>query len=53
MFKLEEVVLTTAFFTRTKAGVFPPTQDCWWLQGYNRNHFPIDQYPNLKPLLGR
>ncbi|MEI6810219.1 MAG: class I SAM-dependent methyltransferase [bacterium] len=53
MFRLEEVVLTTAFFARTQTPTFPPTEDGWWLQGYNRNHFPLEQNPGLKTLLRR
>lgn len=53
MFKLEEVVLTTAFFRRTDAPVFAPTGDGWFLQGYNRNHFPVDQYPEMRTILGQ
>ena len=35
MWKLEEVVETTAFFTRTNAETFCPIGDYWWLQKYN------------------
>jgi hypothetical protein len=35
MWKLEEVVETTAFLRRTNAETFPPTGDGWWLQNYN------------------
>jgi len=35
MWRLEEVVETTAFFVRTDAPTFPPTGDAWWLQKYN------------------
>ena len=35
MWKLEEVVETTAFFRRTAAPTFPPTGDGWWQQKYN------------------
>ncbi len=51
MFELVEVVLTTAFFRRTSAPTFSPTGDGWWLQAYNRNHFPFDEHPSLRELL--
>jgi hypothetical protein len=35
MFTLDEVVQTTAFFTRTDAPVFDPLGDGWWTQHYN------------------
>jgi hypothetical protein len=35
MFELDEVVQTTAFFTRTSAPTFDPLGDGWWLQNYN------------------
>ena len=35
MFQLEEVVRTTAFFTRTSAPTFDPLGEGWWEQGYN------------------
>ncbi len=35
MFELDEVVQTTAFFTRTSAPTFDPFGDGWWQQGYN------------------
>lgn len=35
MFTLEQVVQTTAFFTRTSAPAFDPLGDGWWQQGYN------------------
>jgi hypothetical protein len=35
MFDLEEVVGTTAFFTRTSAPTFDPFGDGWWQQKYN------------------
>ena len=35
MFQLNEVVRTTAFFTRTSAPVFDPCGDGWWQQKYN------------------
>lgn len=35
MFRLEEVVRSTAFFTRTEAPTFDPTGDGWQEQGYN------------------
>ena len=36
MFRLEEVVRTTAFFVRTDAPIFDPFGDEWEQQGYNR-----------------
>ncbi|HVW07762.1 MAG TPA: class I SAM-dependent methyltransferase [Bryobacteraceae bacterium] len=36
MFRLEQVVRTTAFFTRTEAPAFNPHGDDWEQQGYNR-----------------
>lgn len=36
MFVLNEVVDTTAFFTRTDARTFCPIGDGWWEQGYNK-----------------
>ena len=35
MFDLNEVVQTTAFFTRTGAPTFDPVGDGWWQQRYN------------------
>ncbi len=35
MFELNEVVQTTAFFTRTDAPAFNPFGDGWWQQNYN------------------
>jgi hypothetical protein len=35
MFELDEVVQTTAFFTRTNAPTFDPFGDGWWQQNYN------------------
>jgi hypothetical protein len=35
MFELDEVVRTTAFFTRTEAPVFDLLGDGWWQQRYN------------------
>jgi hypothetical protein len=35
MFALDEVVQTTAFFTRTNAPTFDPLGDGWWQQNYN------------------
>lgn len=35
MFDLQEVVRTTAFFTRTSAPTFDPFGDGWWNQQYN------------------
>jgi len=42
MFRLDEVVHTTAFFTRTDAPTFSPSGDGWWEQGYNRK--PLLRY---------
>jgi hypothetical protein len=42
MFRLDEVVHTTAFFTRTDAPTFSPTSDGWWRQEYNRR--PLLRY---------
>ena len=36
MFSLDEVVETTAFFTRTDAPTFSAIGDSWWEQGYNK-----------------
>jgi len=36
MFHLEEVIGSTAIFTRTDTPTFDPRGDGWWLQGYNR-----------------
>ena len=36
MFELDEVVHTTAFFTRTEAPTFNPQGDGWWEQSANR-----------------
>jgi hypothetical protein len=36
MFHLEEVVGSTAIFTRTDTPTFDPRGDGWWLQEYNR-----------------
>ena len=35
MFKLDEIVQTTAFFTRTGVPAFDPFGDGWWQQNYN------------------
>ena len=35
MFELDEIVQTTAFFTRTSAPTFDPFGDGWWQQNYN------------------
>jgi hypothetical protein len=42
MFHLEEVIGSTAIFTRTSARTFDPCGDSWWLQGYNRK--PLARY---------
>jgi hypothetical protein len=41
MFELLEVIETTAFFRRTAAPTFSSVQDGWWLQNFNRKHFPV------------
>ena len=41
MFKELEVIDTTAFFQRTNAETFDPLGDGWWLQGYNKKHYPV------------
>jgi Methyltransferase domain len=46
MFDLQEVVGTTAFFRRTDAPTFPPTEDGWWTQGYNKRAL-ADSYAEL------
>ena len=40
MFRLQDVVDTTAFFARTEAPLFDPLGDGWWLQTYNTKRFP-------------
>ncbi|GEM_PF-404042 len=52
MFHLEQVVETTAFFTRTSAPTFDPFGDGWWQQNYNAR--PLRRYTwreDLKKLL--
>jgi len=49
MFKELEVIDTTAFFQRTNEDTFDPLGDGWWLQGYNKKHYPIPV--NLKIFL--
>lgn len=46
MFTLLEVVGKTAFFERTSAPTFSPTEDGWWLQAYNTRRFPAP-YPSV------
>jgi hypothetical protein len=41
MFRLDEVIETTAIFRRTEADTFSPVGDGWWTQGYNRRDFEI------------
>lgn len=41
MFRMVEVVDTTAFFKRTQAPLFDPEGDGWWLQEYNKKRFPV------------
>ncbi len=41
MFTHLETVHTTAFFERTRAPLFDPLADGWWLQKYNRSRHPI------------
>lgn len=45
MFRLVEVVGTTAFFRRTQSPTFPTDQDNWWIQGYNSARFPVSRWP--------
>jgi hypothetical protein len=40
MFVLEDVVDTTAFFTRTDTPMFSPIGDSWWEQEYNKASSP-------------
>ena len=42
MFELDEVVQTTAFFTRTDTPTFDPFGDGWWQQRYNAK--PLVRY---------
>jgi hypothetical protein len=50
MFVLDEVVDTTAFFTRTDAPIFCPVGDSWWEQEYNktRTNPLLQELTNLK-----
>jgi len=41
MFRLDEVVQSTAFFSRTEAPLFCPIGDSWWQQRYNKELLPI------------
>lgn len=54
MFQLAEVVDKSAFFVRTAAPLFDPYLDGWWLQGYNKKRFPIEDErrrpPAVKPV---
>jgi hypothetical protein len=50
MFRLLDLVDTTAFFVRTQAPLFAPDGDGWWLQQYNKRRFPIGPKP---PLMSR
>jgi len=45
MFRLEEVVGSTAFLRRTSAPVFPPLGDGWWLQNFNTQRMSDSQKP--------
>jgi len=47
MFKELEVIDTTAFFQRTNAETFDPFGDGWWLQGYNKKHYPKPINPKI------
>jgi hypothetical protein len=47
---LEDTVCT-AFFERTDAPLFDPHADNWWLQGFNKKHFPNRE--SLEPVLGK
>jgi hypothetical protein len=44
MFKLLEVVSTTAIFERTAAPTFEHLGDGWWLQNYNKARHPIKNF---------
>jgi len=50
MFDLEEVVRTTAFFTRTDAPTFDPFGDGWWQQKYNAR--PLLRYTSREKIKG-
>ncbi|MCL5125091.1 MAG: class I SAM-dependent methyltransferase [Deltaproteobacteria bacterium] len=39
MFDLIDIVDNTAFFKRSVNPMFPPEEDGWWLQGFNREHY--------------
>lgn len=39
MFEHVAMVETTAIFRRTHAPTFPPTEDNWWIQRYNRRRY--------------
>lgn len=52
MFELLEVVGTTAFFRRTRAPLFPATEDNWFTQRYNAARFPVRRWPRV-PRWGR
>lgn len=41
MFRPLGIAGWTSFFRRTDAPTFPPTENGWWLQGYNAGHFPV------------
>jgi hypothetical protein len=41
MFRLLDVVRTTAFFERTTAPAFDPHADGWWLHGYHGGIWPL------------
>jgi hypothetical protein len=54
MFRLDEVVRTTAFFTRTEAPTFDPLGDGWRQQKYNeRTLFRYDWRSRLRSVLPR
>ena len=54
MFRLDEVVGTTAFFTRTDAPAFDPAGDGWSQQGYNgRTLLRYDWRSTLRSVLPR
>ena len=51
MFRLTEVVDTTAFFVRTAAPRFDPLADGWWTQQYNKRRFPMrDEMIRVTPM---
>ncbi len=45
MYRLDKVVVNTAFFVRTDAPAFDPYGDNWPAQPFNRRRFPMNQPP--------